>query len=235
MLALQPLHADLGGLIAIAFMIISFIGWLSNLANKDSQKPPVRRERKPQDRKIRDEIDAFLQEATGGKPSKRPTRVERDPDILDAADVEVVSTPTQQRPKPQRSQTQRRPLTSTPQRSLSGTTSSRRPPRQEVTQRLGQESSLGQTLSRHVQSHMAERVALQASRDVEPSVDDSVAAHMGNFSADLSGSVPTHPVASVTPAAGELLKMLRNPEGVRQALVLGEVLNPPLAMRRSDR
>ena len=100
----------------------------------------------------------------------------------------------------------------------------------EVANRHMQDSHFGESLTQHVQSHMVERVGQQASQNTDPTVDDSVAAHMGEF---MDGeSAARRRRSSSTPEAAELLKMLRNPQGVKQAYILGEVLHPPLALRR---
>lgn len=219
------LAVDVGGLIAIAFMVISFIGWLSNLIN-GTQKPGQRpaqpqRPRPPQNRRLRDEIEAFMREAQG-QPKPQPPKAE----VLAAEDVML--GPGGQRTsskKPKGPKPARKPAPP-------AAASVRSAPGQEVARRQVETSALGQSVQQHVSQHMVERVAAIASRDVEPTVDDSVAAHFSPFSGDSTTAGGKAPGArSVAPAA-ELLKLLRTSQGVRQAFVLGEILNPPVSLRR---
>jgi hypothetical protein len=233
MFAIQPLLADIGGLIAVAFMIMSFIGWIANLISKQQQAAQPQPKRPPQNRKVRDEIEKFLQEATG-QPKQRSAPPGQEIEILDAEEIEVIAPAPRPRTKskPGRPQSQQQrsqsPKKSKPQKS-SPVAPQRAAPGQQAAQRqVVPAAGLGTSLQQHVQSHMAERMAAQASRDVEPTVDDSVAAHMGAFAADVEIGGRT----TAAPAAGDLLKMLRNPQGVRQAYILGEILRPPISRRR---
>lgn len=230
MLALAPLlAADIGGLIAIAFMVISFIGWLSNLISgqqKPGQRPqPQQRPRPPQGKRLREEIEQFMREAQGqggGAKAQPPGRV------LSAEDV--VAAPASPKQKSQR----KPPQKANKQRPAETPPAGRRAPGSDVSERKVESASLGAGLQQHVSQHMAERVAAIASRDVEPSVDDSVAAHFAPFTGDGPAGALTSGdgIRSAAGPAAELLKLLRNPQGVRQALVLGELLKPPVAMRR---
>jgi hypothetical protein len=232
MLALAPLlAADIGGLIAIAFMVISFIGWLSNLISgqqKPGQRPQPPRPRPPQNKRLRDEIEAFMREAQG--QGAGPPRAEPQPARAPAAEN---AAPAPRGPKP-KGQRQLPAKGNQPKRPADTSAAARRAPGSDVSERRVESASLGASLQQHVSQHMAERVGAIASRDVEPTVDDAVAAHFAPFSGDQAAGALTS-VERVRPEAGpaaDLLKLLRNPQGVRQALVLGELLNPPVSMRR---
>ena len=67
---MHPLLAafDIGSLFAVAFLLISFVGWIMNLIN--SQNPPPKPNRpprppQPRTRKVQTEIEDFLQQAMG--------------------------------------------------------------------------------------------------------------------------------------------------------------------------
>jgi hypothetical protein len=233
MLAFAPVLAvDVGGLIAIAFMVISFIGWLSNLINgaqKPGQRPPQQqpRPRPPQNKKLRDEIESFMRDAQGKGQPKQKARPE---EVLSADDITVSSTAPRQPPRQKQSKPSKsKPQAPPPPRSQPPL---RKSVGQDVSQRTVETTSLGQNVKQHVSQHMAERVGAIASRDVEPTVDDTVAAHFSPFSGDAAGGRPPGPADTMS--AADLLKLLRNPQGVRNALVLGEVLRPPVAMRRRE-
>lgn len=230
MLQIPPLLADVEGLIKIAIGVIVFIGWVSKLVGQQQQKgagnvrPP--RPAAPRNKQVREELEAFLREAKGEQRPK-PVAAESEIELLSADDVEVVNTPRKQKPSPAN---RSKPSANRPQAVKSkpkpAASPSRRPPGQEAAQRQPETAALGASLQQHVQSHMSERVADLASRDVEPTVDDSVAAHFGKF----SGDTPT--AQGTTSEAGVLLGMLRRPQSARQAFVLAEILKPPVRLRR---
>lgn len=231
---IPPLLADVEALIKIAIGFIVFIGWISKLVSQQQQKGagnvrPVR-PAAPRNKQIRDELEAFIREAQGEKP-RPPAPNQPQVELLSADDVELVDAP--RKPKPtsgSRSKPSRPAANRTPQAKSrtkpSQSDSARRPPGQAAAERQPEAAPLGTSLQQHVQSHMGERVAAQASRDVEPTVDDSVAAHFGSFSADA-------PSAQAVPsAANSLLGMLRSPQHARQAFILSEILKPPVRSRR---
>jgi hypothetical protein len=83
---------------------------------------------------------------------------------------------------------------------------------------------------------MDERVAAQTSQHLPHAVDQAVAQHLGVFAADTSsttgsGSTSTSRTAARIPAVA-LLQALRSPGGVRQAVMMQEILQRPLALRR---
>jgi hypothetical protein len=223
MLALAPLLAvDVGGLIAIAFMVISFIGWLSNLVSgqqKPGQRPqqPQPRQRPPQSRKLREEIDAFLQEAQG-KPRERPEPPRRPAEVLTAEQVEAPAggrrsqparkpKPRPERPAPRPAATPEQRRSPVPSAAPVAAAAAPSPPKRES---------------------WLER------RELPPTISDSVSSHFHNVTQPVAGAMTeiAGERARSGAAAAELLKLLRDPAGVRQALVLQELLSPPLAMRR---
>lgn len=96
---------------------------------------------------------------------------------------------------------------------------------------------------------MGERIAKEAERDVGRDVTASVNQHMGNFlgqamsAASGPARVTTKELfagnaSNAAPTAGEccgraesLKKMLRNPESIRQAIIIQEILNRPKSLR----
>jgi hypothetical protein len=244
---LPPLLAvDVGGLIAIAFVIISFIGWISNLvAGQQKPQRPANapRPRRPQDKRIRDEIDAFLQEAAGPqkRPPPRPAPPRRE-------DVLAVDEPPQRAPAPRPQPPRRPPVRPQPPRpeppptpasspAPSPPPSVRRVPGQELAQRHIGPTAVGSEVQQHVRQHMAERVATLAQQDVRPTVPQSVFQHLGSGPGQqLTG--PTQGVASpsagardATPAA-DLIALLHQKKGLQQAFLLSEILQRPMSMRR---
>ena len=185
------LAADIGGLLAIGFLLISFVGWIVNLIN--AQNPPPAPNRGPQggprprDRKVQNEIEQFLQEAMGQK--KKGGRREE----IAADEIEILEPAPQRRPPTGRRQPT--PQTPPPQR----------PPTPKRSNDDGQAAAsvrdtvissadLGQGLASHVQEQMREHVSQDASRYLGDKVDQEVTLHLGQFTAD-----DRDPRASVKP------------------------------------
>ncbi len=81
-------------------------------------------------------------------------------------------------------------------------------------------------IGQHVNSHIGKQIGDAVQRDI----NDQVRSHLGE---DKNKQAP--PAATSThgsAAAGDLLKALRSPEGVRQAILISEVLGKPKALRR---
>ncbi|MCA9052597.1 MAG: hypothetical protein KDA75_02115 [Planctomycetaceae bacterium] len=239
MVSTSPILAafDPGMIVWVAVAIIWFVGWVSRMAGRGQAEQPGPGggpRRRPQNKKIRDEIEAFLEEATGQRRQRPKMRGDEEVELLSADDVEVLE-PARRRPRPQRPEPRRpKPQRPAPQTQSPAQPAARSAPGQDLSSRHVPEYTGSDTLQKYVQSHMAERIAAQATRDVGPSVDNSVAQHFGGGSRELSGDAPLAPLVSrpTTPAAAELLKLLRKPESVRQAYILSEVFKPPISRRR---
>ena len=78
---------------------------------------------------------------------------------------------------------------------------------------------------------MDERVAAQASQNLPHAVDQAVSQHLGVFAADMSSASGPGRTQARIPAAA-LLLALRSPDGVRQAVMMQEILQRPRALRR---
>lgn len=221
---------DFGGLVFLAFLAISFVSWIINQVNQ--AKPPQGRPRgqrpqrapRPRNDRVQQEIDQFLQEATGRRQKKE--------EVLSADEIEIVERPRPtRRPPPQR-----RP----PPRPAPGAEKPRVRPGQEISSRhlTGQEK-FGQGVSQHLQTHMAQRVSNEAALHLPHNVDASVSAHLGEFTADDATTTGSMGQVSTTSnrrtAASFLLAALRQPGGIRNAIVMQEILQPPKSLRDRPR
>jgi len=253
------LAADFGGLIAIAFLLISFIGWISNLVGEKQKAEQIRnrqpqRPRAPQDKRIRDEIDAFLQEATGQQ--RRPPADARRDDMVRPEDVEVVREPRpspppvarpQPRPEPARkpvahkaaggkSQPAKAPPPLRPSTAAgSSPPTGRQGPGQQVGSRHVATQPLGAELQQHVRQRMSDRITtLTPTPGGARSVAQSVSAHLGSFTAEraTTGLGIAETTSRRSTPASAYRAMLRQPQGMRQAIILAEVLKRP-KFRRS--
>ncbi|MEZ6066990.1 MAG: hypothetical protein R3B90_15100 [Planctomycetaceae bacterium] len=199
---LTPLLAvDVGGLVAIAFMVISFIGWISNLinGNQPGKRPDRNRQQRPRDKQLRQEIDEFLQDNS----KRRSRRRDEEAELLSADEIEVVD-----KPRPVR----RRPTPRPRQQSVEQPTPSSLAPADLSARHL--ETSLGgNTMQQKAQQYLAEQARKQATQ--QSAIQGSVSQHLGVFTAESSagrkGSEETTRQRS-TPATA-LLKMLRSKQG----------------------
>lgn len=92
---------------------------------------------------------------------------------------------------------------------------------------------MGSGLRDHVESYIGDHVKSHMGRDVDAHVkkeiDERVKSHLGSQSSqavEMSGKPANEH------AATDLLKALKSPEGVRQAIMVHEVLSRPRALRR---
>lgn len=236
------LLADIGGLFAIGFLLISFIGWVINLIN--AQNPPPAPNRGPQrppparDRKVQNEIEQFLQEAMGAK--RRP------PAEVPANEIEILEPAPQRRPPTPRPEVNRpvappmarpaptsvanRPAISPPQtRNRAGGNVSAR--------QVVMSPDLGSGVTGHLQSHMQQRVAQESERHLPHAVDQSVSKNLGEFTADdfdpRSLVKPSFRSRAKVVDPGRLIADLHKADGLRKAIILQEILSRPLALRKT--
>jgi hypothetical protein len=210
-----PVLADVGNAVYLIIVIVGgFITWIAKVSKEDEQKRRAAgggRGGGPRDERLRTEIDAFLQEVAAAKQGPR--------DVV--AEFEQPPPARQQPPRQQPARQERpRPQQRQPRRPAVGA-KKRKPPRT---------SKLGSGVGRYVAEHMhpgefAERVEI----DVPDSIAQSVAKHLGKFSSE--GEAPV-PATGASLLAREMVEMLRNPSGVRQAIVVNEVLSRPKSLRK---
>lgn len=229
------LLADIGGIFAIAFLLISFIGWIINLIN--TQNPPPAPNRGPQrrprarDGKVQNEIEQFLQEAMGNK-DPRARREDVADDEIEILEPGPKRRPPRERPKKVRTQVARESKGSTEPSARPR----RRKPGSGVTGRHMSPSPLGQSVTSHVKEHMRERVSQESQTHLPHNVDKTVGLHLGEFTADDHDPRSTvvtrfRSRANVADPTG-LINELRTQEGMRKAILLQEILAKPRGLRK---
>lgn len=229
-LVLPPpvLAADFGTLLSIVFVVIAVLSWISNAlsstgnsrpANRPADGPRPARPARPRDERLQDEIDIFLQEV-GGKRPENAQRTKVEP-------VEVVEFEDAIEPAPVVAVAE-----SEGDRSARG----RRPPVSTIAERslVGPEE-LGNGVKSHVAQSMQDRVGAEVQQHLGHTIDASVSEHLGQFTAQSLASTSNEIVPgtiSGSPITQPAITMLKNPDGVRQAIMLSEILAPPLAKRQ---
>lgn len=230
LLAIDPqmVIAALFGLISIGAAIVNAMS---------SKKEPPRKNPggRPKDARVRQEIEAFLEQQSGGR---KPPPIDLGPD-----DIELVEEPPRRRPSPvvkptKKPKSVQRPAVPAPR---AAAPPARPAPRAsalptQVTKRG--ESPVGSTdlgggLREHVKTAMAERVAVQAQRDLP-----HLGSTMGQKVRQDIGAPDTKTFSvsgksdAVRSVASPLVLMLQNPKTARQAVLMSEIMGRPKALRK---
>lgn len=209
----------------VAMAAVAFVSWVLKqiaAANQPPRpKPGGPRPVRPRNERVQQEIDQFIQEATGRRPERK--------DVLAADDIEVVEQGPARRPAPRR----QAPAARRPEgRPAPGRAAARRP------QPASAPSATARPLAASNPAAPAprpagDRMGAQVQRDLPHAVDQAVASHLGAFSGQLTG-VPQEPTAprGADSLAASMLAELQTPAGVQKAIIMQEVLQRPLALRR---
>ena len=92
-------------------------------------------------------------------------------------------------------------------------------------------SGVGEHVDSYIGQHVKSHIGHQIGDAVKNDISDQVRSHLGE-----DKNKPTAPSSATTHgsvAAGDLLLALRSPQGVKQAILISEVLSKPKALRRS--
>lgn len=235
------LAVDIGTLIGVIFVVIAILGWLINLIGAQNRPaPPVvrggqRRPPRPRDDKLANEIELFLREVAGQKRQKPAHKPH------DEVPIEVVAE-AERRPRP--GVVRPRPPAAAPRRPA------QRPARPEFVepaapkpqqkpravplgpqQREARKTGHGASLTEHLDEYMAADHLDKSVQDHLPhAVQQGVQQHLGMFSTAMP--VNTGPAASQM--AREITAMIRDPSGIRRAILINEILMPPKWRRRKS-
>ncbi len=217
------LAVDIGNLIYAIVLVIGFLSWIIGLVSKkQNPAPPVRpgarRPPRPGDPQVREEIEVFLRDAANRPAAPRagqPRPVERFRESRrPAASRPKAPTPTRSR----RAQRPQRPNLKQPPKPKPG---------EEIAHRhMAEPDRLGSGVREHVAEHLAEHIP---EHHLGEEVDASVEAHLGTFSgAERTGQLQP----AQRPSTAEAVhRLLRNPVGLREAIVVSEILQPPKCKR----
>ena len=195
--------------IILVFAIIAIVRALKNAAEDKKGGQRVNANAPERRRRVQSEIDAFLTEVGAGEPVP-PAQA------------------NQQKSKQQRRQQQS-------QQQNASAASQRQAPLERQTQNSPtKERSLGSGINEHVDSYISQHVAEHIETDVDDFVEahivDSVESHLGDHSTELPSLTSSGPIQPTS--ASEFRKLLKSRSGVRQAVLLNEVLKRPSSLRR---
>lgn len=95
------------------------------------------------------------------------------------------------------------------------------------------QNRIGSGVGKHVEQYITQHVATHLDDDVgefvQADVVESVESHLGSRSSEMPAMTS---VSSQNESAAAILKMLRSPAGVRNAILINEILSPPRALRK---
>ena len=236
MMANAPLlAADPGTIIGLIVGALTLLGWILNYANqKQVQQPPVRRPnrparpQRPADDRLQSEIDVFLEEVRGGR------RKLADPHVRPAAAEAPVRAERAVEALPPRRPAEQRHLEPKITRHLEPRVGQSR-----VGSRPGPARAERTRLRPRTEDAVpVERVEVPIAPPPSPHnrVEDGVRSHLGLFTGgDAPAPVPVESTAAPQPGsfAQQVRGLLRQPQGVRQAVLISEILaRPRLGARR---
>lgn len=198
---------DVVGIIILVLSILGYFVKAIKGSGENVPRPPMRR---PDGDRMKMEIETFLEELneeTRNRPAGRGNK----------------PVPPAERPRP--------PAVKPAKKSGKVGPSARPPMASKSVASLADKhfetSKLGQGVRSHVSGYMqSDRIASEVKQDLASRIPSAVQADLGPASATAAGAPsppPVHPV----------VRLLRDPQGVRQAIALQEILQKPKALRRS--
>ncbi|WP_373652055.1 MULTISPECIES: hypothetical protein [unclassified Schlesneria] len=206
-------NIDISQIIGMCVLVISFLSWFVNLfPGKNQQKEQLPKAPRPQQRTAQNEIEVLLQQLTGEKPKSKPPRREQ---------PQASQAPKPPKPPRDRSKNGQR---STNQRNVS-----QAQPNPKGIPTLSSEISQGSsgfglaTSAAGIGGHphqLGGRVDAAVNRDINSAVQHD----LGN---QISEAQPRQ-----APQLHPLVKVLRDPIGIRQAVLLNEILQRPKGLKR---
>ncbi|MBT5020461.1 hypothetical protein N8590_01815 [bacterium] len=227
------LLADIEGFFGIVFFLIAFVGWVINLVsqnqgqNKQQRKRPANQAGNRRKQNVQNEIDQFLGQSRRNSGADRPQATD---------DVEVIAPPAGRRPPPRRRKTREevweeqtgappspKPKPVPPKTKGRGLATRHLETKKKPKKELRKPKSI---------SNLSEQVE----KDLPHAVDASVTSHLHSFTAENPSATGQLGMASTTSnrktKGSSLGKLLRSKSGVRNAIIMNEILSPPKSLRK---
>jgi hypothetical protein len=220
----QVLAIEIGGVGCVAVIVMMFVGWIMNLVNNNKNRPAPaarRRGRRPAQAggdQLQSEIDSFLQEVGGGR---RQVEAEEFDDLT----IELVPEDEQVR-RPRR---RRRPQSQPPKRRSQPVEQVQTPLSERHLESTVETDDLGAGLREHLQvfkqhDHIADGVVKDLGRRSGGGASERKTARRP----DVGPKTVRGTAASMSDG---IIKILRDPATVRQAILISEILSPPKSRR----
>lgn len=166
--------------------------------------------------RVQSEIENFLAEVTGAAPPKRKQQ-----------DVNQ-----QEQRRRQEAAAKRKQREAAAARRRKAAAAALAKSKQKKRQTSG--SSISQHVDEYIGQHVAEHIDNDVEEYVEATIVDSVDSHLGKRDAEMPKPTggPSPSTSGGNSAAAEVAKLLRDPKGVRNAILISEILSRPRALRR---
>lgn len=191
----------------IIMIVLVIFGWIAKLAKSAQQQPPALGGRGPKanvnrDPAVQNEIDQFLEDVLG--PNKGGAERQRE-----------------RKPKPPE-----RPRRKSSDRPAAGSP----PPKPVVAKKSGsvRDRHIEGQVGSHVQGYMAPQVGGHLEQNV-PRLESTLGKEMDREAAAALAASSVGGVRS--PAAHRIFSLLGDTEGIKQAILINEILQPPLSLR----
>jgi len=193
-------------IIGLIIFTVSVLSWFVNLVQGDKPNGAPRPKNRPRD-PVQSDLEKFLQEVVGNKgqpEKKRPTTPQGSQQKQQRqANAKNGGKGKSQQPRPAKAD----PV-------------AQRPGERAAASHL-QTSVMGQGVRSHVHSHLEpNRIGAAVQKDIDAAVLKDLGPTAENDAVVRAGNI--HPLA----------KALRDPQGVRQAILLNEILSRPKSLRR---
>lgn len=219
------LAAGPGDILPVIFVLIAIASGIVNFVKERRAAEQVRPRREGgddgDDPELRSEIDAFLKEVSGGGGSSQPDTTAAQQQR--AQERRRRSREEEERRKRIRARRERERRAR--EEAVAAATE-----RESVADRHLDTSDIGGVSQRHVES-------LVENRHLDSHIDDEVLGNERESMTDHIGDT-TDAFATGSPSRGEqtatqaaLVDMLRRPEGMQTAILLNEILSPPISRR----
>lgn len=205
------------GLITVVIIVISIIGWVTNAINENKQKAQQGGGKKPpQQRNMKNALESFLQELQGEQPKNQQNRNQQ-------------NRPQKQRGKKPRSKNsiknQDQASVSNRKRSSSGHPKHESVFSNEDDRHVGS-TDLGQRVSKHAEEHIKSRHVGNLKQAGDFSFEKKKDAIRN------SPRTRQHKTSLATLSASQqALELLQSTNSVRAAIILNEILQPPVSQR----
>ena len=204
----EPILAiGISQIIGLIIFTVSVLSWFVNIIQGNQQNQAPRPKNRPRD-PAQNELEKFLQEVVGNKgqpENKRPAT----PPVPQQKQPRTANAKKGGKAKPQQ------------QRPAKAESASQRPGERAAASHL-QTSALGQGGRSLLHDHTEpNRIGAAVQQDIDSAVRKDLGSDATSDAVHRAGSI--HPLA----------KALRDPQGVRQAILLNEILSRPKSLRRS--
>jgi len=207
------------------FIFLRIIFSLSKAANEKGQKQQPRAQADPgRKQRVQSEIEAFLSEVSG----KKQPRENDDNDAQLAQRRQQQAQRKAEAKRRQREEHQRRQKQEVQKSRRREPQASTSKSRHKGERKVG--TGIGAHVDQYIGKHVSEHIDQDFGEYVDATIVDSVDDHLGKRNLEM----PTMAASSTktTAAATSIAALLRNPEGVRNAIIVNEILSRPRPLRR---